>query len=1385
MSASEICPQPEQFKKFLSGGLSEEQLLVIESHLEKCDSCGDTIRSMNVSDTLIELVKDSKLPTIDSEDGNSSEIAPLLSRLEKLADSRTVIRGYSNDAGEDLQARVYEVQSMLSPPESDDELGRIAHYRVLSLLGAGGMGVVYQAEDTQLQRLVALKILRPSLGATARERFVQEARAAAAIDHDNVVTIYHVGNNGPLAFIAMQWLDGETLEDRLKRDGSLPPKDVSTIASQIADGLAAAHAKKLIHRDIKPANIWIEAERNRAKILDFGLARIADESPQLTETGMLAGTPAYMSPEQAQGRSVDERSDLFSLGTMMYRMLTGELPFDVTNALATIRSIQTDEPEPPRQDDLEIPATISDTVMDLLEKDPRNRPESASVVAASLKDGKRPPRPAGYTARRQTSQAQLSGARKGWSGGAVATMLLGMAALFAAPIIYRITTDSGEVIIESQDPNVQVELLQGGKVAKILDAKTNESVTIGSGEYDVRLKGNETELKLDRNKLTMIRNGKEIVRVTRIANDKVTPPTNSIADSPTKTVLPIPESKIKPGDAIQVSVSGTPPENPISGYFVVETNGKVPLGAGYGRVPVAGMTFEEAEVAINKHLMERGGSTATQVTAPFSVTPTTTNQQSANGQPVYDGQPIDHWLSIVKNEKSFEKVKEAVDAVAALVDRESSQRVCETFFDIQRDAPYGNSIQRYMSDAMWRADPEVVARVIEIELIDHSEDSTKVEFLANFLRHVDAHHSDKEKFEVFWRELPKHVHGHFQDDYPRTVRKNAETIFVLLCKNCGDALAGDNDSRVARLRKLFQEKPSDSDLAVAIAKTDPDARKTLSPWLKQHAFRITNTNIHEIRNHGIAINVFASPVEQVAPRILRLLGVRPTLNKEDHVRLLRVRNGVVSGPIDATILLDMLPRIGVASREAIPLLESIVQTVNSDRQNAPEIKASAKKALELIRNQYGDLPKIDVARLEDCESHVLGIYGPKEQTDDRVFVEVKATDKPIVLTLASYYSASWQIKLLEGAKVRQVIVSCRDIEDTLVEGLPDSVPIFKVEKPDEAFWSYAWNSGRGRKLMRRMHELTKLPISTYQGAYGGEKFVVDGKLGAVEDSIEDSKPETKLTVATPQPSELKDCKMHVIGVYGPPPRGDGRVVVDVKATDEPIVLTLAAYQSLLWKVNLDEGANVKHIIVGGYYEPQIEGVPEGVPVYFRSYFPENHADHFWGFAWHSSYARNMVKRLNKLTGLDVATFQGGEYVGAFVVDGKLGTREIGKPVGAETSNDVKPEERLSLKNLNMTGDKLRQALVGRVGIRDLDVSYNPLTEDDILQILTLKNLEILNLQHTGVTDKGLLQLKGLSNLKKVQMYFGPGHGTTADGWRKLRAAIPGLEMPFITHKETL
>jgi serine/threonine protein kinase len=193
--------------------------------------------------------------------------------------------------------------AFLFPPQADDELGRLGNYRILKVLGHGGMGVVFLAEDPRLNRAVAIKAMLPALAASANsgQRFLREGQAMAAVKHDHVVTIHQVDEERGVPFLVMEFLAGETLDERLKRDGKLPVGEALRVGREVAEGLAAAHAKGLIHRDVKPANVWLEAPRGRVKLLDFGLARAASQDAGLTQQGAVVGTPAYMAPEQGRG----------------------------------------------------------------------------------------------------------------------------------------------------------------------------------------------------------------------------------------------------------------------------------------------------------------------------------------------------------------------------------------------------------------------------------------------------------------------------------------------------------------------------------------------------------------------------------------------------------------------------------------------------------------------------------------------------------------------------------------------------------------------------------------------------------------------------------------------------------------------------------------------------------------------------------------------------------------------------------------------------------------------------------------------------------------------------------------------------------------------------
>jgi serine/threonine protein kinase/WD40 repeat protein len=410
-----LVPDPAALAQLLSGQLPPPQAKALLRQLDDPATLAALLRAVAANLPLATAL-------VGRPDPTDPRLRAILEQLRRLitpdADSSTEARAQGSSPGCDLATPASPApQPALAQPVGLPE--RLGNYRLLRLLGQGGMGSVYVAEDVQLGRQVALKVIRPgsSSAEAARARFLREAQAVAAVEHDHIVTIFHVGEDAGIPYLAMPLLRGESLDERLKRTpGPLPVPEVMRIGREIAEGLAAAHAVGLLHRDVKPANVWLEGSLSgesgvasgeqdkkvaapsslatrhsplatfpRVKLLDFGLARPLKGDVRLTQSGIIVGTPAYMAPEQARGQSISPRSDLFSLGCVLYQMATGQRPFQGDDPMAILTSLALDHPTRPDKLNPALPPGLTHLILRLLAKKPEDRPSSATVVAEALR----------------------------------------------------------------------------------------------------------------------------------------------------------------------------------------------------------------------------------------------------------------------------------------------------------------------------------------------------------------------------------------------------------------------------------------------------------------------------------------------------------------------------------------------------------------------------------------------------------------------------------------------------------------------------------------------------------------------------------------------------------------------------------------------------------------------------------------------------------------------------------------------------------------------------------------------------------------------------------------------------------------------------------------
>lgn len=391
------CPDHQTLQQFLLGKTPASNTELIAKHLATCSICAATAETLHDGNDLTEAIARSvqadatplEVDTVVLK--NENERAKLLSGLSKTQTGgaspthtttiATPNAGVTPSAGHS-KIKKHDL-SFLGPARQPDELGRLGDYRILKLLGVGGMGMVFKAEDIRLGRLVALKVMLPHIAASpeSKARFLREARATAALSHDHIVQIHQVGADRGVPFIAMQYLEGRSLQAASKRLKKLRGVDIARIGKQVASGLAAAHEKGLIHRDIKPDNIWIEAKTGRVKILDFGLARNRNIDTGLTQSGTILGTPRYMAPEQITGETVDHRADLYSLGSMLYHLAAGQPAFTGSSITPLLFSITQATPRPLQELAPQLDPQLANLIMCLLSKQPQDRPESAQATA--------------------------------------------------------------------------------------------------------------------------------------------------------------------------------------------------------------------------------------------------------------------------------------------------------------------------------------------------------------------------------------------------------------------------------------------------------------------------------------------------------------------------------------------------------------------------------------------------------------------------------------------------------------------------------------------------------------------------------------------------------------------------------------------------------------------------------------------------------------------------------------------------------------------------------------------------------------------------------------------------------------------------------------------
>jgi serine/threonine protein kinase len=514
------CSTPDHLLTFLRGRLSSQEESELQLHLNDCVLCRERLE-------------------------NAAADADAWNEARQFFGNGAFHGSFddSNNGQEEAtqgSQRIRQVLDALGPTDDPESLGRIGGYEVTGVVGAGGMGVVLKAHDRSLDRVVAVKVMSPHLASSgsARKRFAREAKAAAAVLHPNVIAIHSVASEDANPFLVMPYVRGASLQKRIDSQGPLPLKDTLRIAAQIAAGLAAAHEQGLVHRDIKPANILLEEGVERVTITDFGLARTVDDA-SMTCSGVIAGTPQYMSPEQTRGEPIDARSDLFSLGSVLYAMCAGRSPFRAETTYGVLHRIANDNPTPVCVVNSDVPVWLSRIIERLMAKRPEDRFESAAQVSellegclAHVQQPAAIPLPAGVQALAAQSKRRSSDIPKPNRLKAKHQRIppfakfiaaaVGGVALFFAGILIVLELGKGTLTIESEIDDVPIRIVQGDMVVKEFTvSREGKTTRIAAGVYTVEVESEFDKAVIENSVVTISRRGHEIIKVTRDGDAKV------------------------------------------------------------------------------------------------------------------------------------------------------------------------------------------------------------------------------------------------------------------------------------------------------------------------------------------------------------------------------------------------------------------------------------------------------------------------------------------------------------------------------------------------------------------------------------------------------------------------------------------------------------------------------------------------------------------------------------------------------------------------------------------------------------------------------------------------------------------------------------------------